>query len=151
MIKTSPSAKICLGEPMTIGKAARSLGIHVETIRYYERRGLIEKPTEKRGAFRVYPPETLVRLRNIKHAQSLGFSLEEIKTLLDIGLDQLPQRKDVHAMIQQRLDEMENSVEALRTMKRFVQFLEKAGFSESERWNGNRMACVLECCLGESE
>lgn len=73
---------------MTIGKLAKQSGVGVETIRYYERRGLIERPQERRGAFRVYTPETVSRIRSIKRAQSLGFSLKEIKELMALRLEE---------------------------------------------------------------
>lgn len=63
---------------MTIGGLARSARVNVETIRYYQRRGLMPKPG------RHYPPETLIRLRFIKRAQELGFTLKEIAELLTL-------------------------------------------------------------------
>ena len=64
---------------LTIGKAARGAGVGVETIRFYERKGLIEQPRKPQDAgFRVYPEETVHRIRFIRQAQELGFSLREI-------------------------------------------------------------------------
>lgn len=62
----------------TIGKAAAAAGVNVETIRYYERRGLIEQPEKPAaGGYRTYPERTIRRVRFIRHAQGLGFSLRE--------------------------------------------------------------------------
>jgi len=69
----------------TIGALARAVGVNVETVRYYQRIGLLPRPPRARGSIRRYPPETLRRLRFIKRAQSLGFSLEEVAALLQLA------------------------------------------------------------------
>ncbi len=69
----------------TISQLAKSAGVNVETIRYYERRGLIEQPDKPAEGYRRYPETTLNRIRFIKRAQELGFSLEEITNLLALG------------------------------------------------------------------
>lgn len=68
--------------PLTIGKLARAAGVHVETIRYYQRRGLLAKPPRPVGGIRHYPAATLARLQFIRRAQELGFTLREIGELL---------------------------------------------------------------------
>jgi MerR family mercuric resistance operon transcriptional regulator len=69
-------------ERCTIGILARRAGINVETIRYYQRRGLVPEPPKPLGGIRRYAPEHVQRLRFIKRAQQLGFSLEEVGDLL---------------------------------------------------------------------
>ncbi|MCS6116610.1 Hg(II)-responsive transcriptional regulator [Shewanella baltica] len=66
----------------TISQLAKSAGVNVETVRYYERRGLIEQPDKPTEGYRRYPVTTLNRIRFIKRAQELGFTLEEISHLL---------------------------------------------------------------------
>lgn len=68
----------------TIGQLARLSGAGVETIRYYEREGLICEPPRRASGYRQYPEETLSRLRFIRHAKALGFSLKDIKELLEL-------------------------------------------------------------------
>jgi Hg(II)-responsive transcriptional regulator len=70
---------------MRIGQLARSVGVHVETIRYYQRIGLIELPEKPYGRVRSYGEEDLQRLRFIRRAQGLGFSLEDIRALLELS------------------------------------------------------------------
>lgn len=70
---------------MTIGKLANAAGVNVETIRFYERRGLITQPKKPKAGFRQYPLEALQRLRFIKRAQDLGFTLLEVSSLLELG------------------------------------------------------------------
>ena len=72
-------------EPLTIGKLAEKAQVGVETIRFYERKGLIKKPTSRRGAFRVYSNELISKIYFIKKAQDLGFTLNEVKELLELN------------------------------------------------------------------
>ena len=73
------------GQALTIGGLARAAGVNVETVRYYQRRGLLARPSRPQGGVRRYVPETLERLRFIKRAQELGFTLREIAELLALG------------------------------------------------------------------
>ena len=68
----------------TIGKLARLSGFGVETIRYYERERLVSQPPRRASGYRQYPENTLARLRFIRHAKELGFSLKDIKDLLEL-------------------------------------------------------------------
>ena len=71
-------------ERRTIGGVAKLSGVGVETIRYYEREGIIEQPKKSMGSFREYPEDVVHRVRFIKRAQELGFSLDEISELLSL-------------------------------------------------------------------
>ncbi|MBW9248469.1 MAG: MerR family transcriptional regulator, partial [Acidithiobacillus ferriphilus] len=71
--------------PVTIGRLAREAGLAAETLRYYERIGLIQPVQRTRSNYRLYDVEAESRLRFIRRAQNLGFSLAEVKELLDIG------------------------------------------------------------------
>lgn len=70
---------------LTIGKLADQAGVSVETVRYYQRLGLISEPEKPRQGYRHYPLDTVSRLAFIKRAQQLGFTLGEIAELLDMG------------------------------------------------------------------
>jgi MerR family mercuric resistance operon transcriptional regulator len=65
------------------GQVAAAAGVNLQTLRYYERRGLLAKPDRTLGGHRVYPPQTVTLLRVIKTAQRLGFTLDEVAELLD--------------------------------------------------------------------
>jgi Hg(II)-responsive transcriptional regulator len=67
---------------LTIGQVARQAGVHLETVRYYERRGLLPAPPRTAAGYRQYPPDVVRRVRFIKRAQGLGFTLDEIGGLL---------------------------------------------------------------------
>ena len=95
----------------TIGALARAVGVNVETVRYYQRIGLLPRPPRAHGSIRRYPPDTLRRLRFIKRAQSLGFSLEEVAALLQLAEGEhcaetrvLGEKK--LALVQRKLDEL---------------------------------------------
>jgi MerR family mercuric resistance operon transcriptional regulator len=66
----------------TIGHIAQAAGVHIETVRYYQRRGLVSTPPKRARGFRYYSPETASRVRFIKRAQALGMSLKEVQRLL---------------------------------------------------------------------
>lgn len=68
--------------PLTIGALARRAGVGVETVRFYERRGLVRRPARPRAGYRSYPEEAIGRIRFIRNAQALGFTLQEVKELL---------------------------------------------------------------------
>lgn len=73
-----------MSKGLTIGQVAESAGVNVETIRYYQRRGLLSEPVKPQGGHRRYAPETVKHIRFIKRAQALGFTLEEVASLLTL-------------------------------------------------------------------
>lgn len=70
---------------LRVGQVADAVGVNVETLRYYERRGIIPQPDRSLGGHRLYPDETVTTLRVIKAAQGLGFTLDEVAELLEAG------------------------------------------------------------------
>ncbi|MAW86272.1 MAG: MerR family transcriptional regulator [Phyllobacteriaceae bacterium] len=113
-----------MANPMTIARAAEKAGVGVETIRFYERRGLIAQPPKPRdGGYRHYDRETIERIRFIRQAQELGFSLREIDELLalktdahtdcaDVRLQAVAKRKEIERKIGQ-LEEIRSALDAL--------------------------------------
>ena len=69
---------------LTIGHIARSAGVNIETVRYYQRRGLVALPPKRSRGFRYYTPATISRVRFIKRAQALGMSLKEVQRLMKL-------------------------------------------------------------------
>ncbi len=100
---------------MTIGRAARHAGVGVETIRFYERKGLINQPLRPLDAsFRVYPAETVRRIRFIREAQEIGFSLREIDELLSLRADPSADSADVRRRAIAKRDEVEQKIAHLQ-------------------------------------
>lgn len=103
---------------MRIGEAAKAAGVGVETIRFYERRGLIARPKRPvRGGARTYPEETIARIRFIRRAQSIGFSLRQIKELVTLQLDPDADCGEVRACAQAKLDEVNRKIASLGAMR----------------------------------
>jgi MerR family transcriptional regulator, copper efflux regulator len=102
---------------LTIGRLARLGGVNLETVRYYERRGLLPKPPRTQAGYRQFPAETVDRLHFIKRAQELGFSLEEISELLALRIEPEQKRAHVRARAMSKIAELEGKIEALTAMK----------------------------------
>ena len=105
---------------LTIGALARRAGVNVETIRYYQRRGLLPLPPKPVQGYRRYGEETLARLRFIRRAQELGFTLREIAGLLSLGDGECRQ---VQALAAERLEEIRRRIGDLRAMEAVLEEL----------------------------
>ncbi|NBB91129.1 MAG: MerR family DNA-binding protein [Spirochaetes bacterium] len=106
-------------DTLTIGEVARRAEIGVETIRYYEREGLVPQPERSESGYRQFPPDTVRRLRFIVHAKRLGFSLKEIAELLSLRVD-TPSTvacNEVREHAERKLQEVEERMQALGRMK----------------------------------
>jgi len=102
----------------TIGVAARQARVGVETIRFYERRGLVRQPSKPAASgARHYPPETVARIRFIRQAQQLGFSLHQIAELLALRAAPDADSADVRAAAQAKLAEVERKMAQLREVR----------------------------------
>jgi MerR family mercuric resistance operon transcriptional regulator len=101
---------------MTIGELAKAAGVGVETIRYYQRRGILATPSKPLGGQRQYPETTLAQLAFIRRAQQMGFSLEEITVLMTLRDGSRCAEGRAHA--QRKLDELGKRVEELNRMRR---------------------------------
>lgn len=104
-------------ESMTIGKVARQAGVGVETVRFYEREGLIEEPPRRASGYRQYPCETVSRIRFIRRAKELGFTLKEIKELLSLRASPKSRCADVRKRAQSKIEDIEDKMRALQRMK----------------------------------
>jgi MerR family mercuric resistance operon transcriptional regulator len=100
---------------LTIGRLARAAGIGIETVRYYQRRGLIAVPQRPPGGIRRYDAEALARLRFIRRAQELGFSLREIRDLLALGEGSCAETR---TLAERRLADIEARLRDLGSMRR---------------------------------
>lgn len=107
---------------LTIGKLAASAGVGVETIRFYQRRGLLETPTRESG-FRRYGAEDVRRLAFIRQAQAAGFTLEEIKELVELdATDDRPRARELAnarvKALDRKIQEFERARDSLRRLAR---------------------------------
>ena len=104
-------------DKLTIGRLAQEAGVHVETVRYYERRRLLARPPEPASGYRIYPREAIRRIRFIKRAQQLGFSLREIGELLSLRAAPRSRCAQVQRRAERKITEIEAKVRSLGSMR----------------------------------
>ena len=104
-------------KPLTIGQVARSAGIGVETVRFYEREGLLEEPERRASGYRQYGEEVVRRLRFIRRAKELGFTLKEIADLLALRHDPAATRTDVRERVRAKVEDIEAKVRDLQRIR----------------------------------
>jgi MerR family transcriptional regulator, copper efflux regulator len=110
----------------TIGTVARQASVGIDTIRYYEREGLLPAPRRRASGYRDYGPDVVGRLRFIRRAKDLGFTLEDIRELLALSDDHERGVKSVKQRAEARLDEVERRIRELQRMKRGLRQLVEA-------------------------
>jgi Hg(II)-responsive transcriptional regulator len=102
---------------MTRGQLATECGVHVETVRFYEKKGLIPIPERSASGYRQYSEDYVSRIRFIKRGQDLGFSLKEILELLSLRLEPDSDRADVKRQVDEKIASIELKLADLRRMK----------------------------------
>ena len=102
--------------PLTIARVARAADVGIETVRYYERRGLIAQPSDKIGAYRRYDSKHVYRIRFIKRAQDLGFTLQEVEELL--ALEDGSDRERIRLIASVRLQDIRTRIADLKQIER---------------------------------
>lgn len=136
-----------MGKPMTISALSRESGVNLETIRFYERSALLPAPTRSASGYRHYGEVDVRRVRFIRRGRELGFSLEEIRTLL--GLASQPQSSCAEAdlLVQEHLLAIEARIRDLQSMKTE---LSKLAGCNSEHAEHCRLLEALDnrhCCI----
>jgi Hg(II)-responsive transcriptional regulator len=104
-------------EYLTIGQLAKQAQVNRETVRYYERRRLLSRPPRSVSGYRVFSDDAVRRLRFIRHAKMLGFSLKEIRELLALRVDSIDACDRVRVRTQAKLADIDNKIRSLRQMK----------------------------------
>lgn len=105
---------------LKIGELAEQAEVNLQTIRYYEREGLLPKPPRLASGYRVFTPDAVRRVRFIKRAQELGFTLMEIRELLSIRIDRESDCSDVQKLAKAKLMEIEEKIRTLQAMKKVL-------------------------------
>lgn len=108
---------------MRIGEVAKRTGIGIETIRFYERQGLMIEPERQSSGYRQFDEAAIARLTFIIRAKGLGFTLSEIKELLALWFDPVTTCCDVRRRAEQKISDIEGRVQALQAMKRSLKKL----------------------------
>jgi Cu(I)-responsive transcriptional regulator len=102
---------------MRIGAAAEQAGVNVQTLRYYERRGLLPRSPRRTSGYREFPDEAVRVVRFVKRAQDLGFTLDEIEELLKLRNDRRRDRGRIRTVAGKRVREIERKITELQAMK----------------------------------
>jgi len=129
---------------LTIGKVAKQAGVGVETVRFYERKGLVGEPPRRASGYRQYAPEVVDRIRFIRRAKELGFTLKEIKELLDLRLDPSATCEDVKNRAQEKIADIEARILTLKRMKQAL-----AGLTRACEGKGSIKGCPILKALEE--
>ncbi|QSR86333.1 MerR family transcriptional regulator [Candidatus Methylacidiphilum infernorum] len=108
-------------KPLTIGQVARLSAVGVETIRFYERRGLLQKPMRSPSGYRLYDHKAVITINFIKRAQALGWSLREIKELLYLPKERGCEK--ISLKIRAKIEELDNKISDLQRIKRMLKQL----------------------------
>lgn len=103
---------------LQIGEVAKRAGVSIDTVRYYEKMKLLPKPARSSGGFRLFAPEHIERVRFIKQAQELGFSLEEIKGLVATGGAE--ECRNVRDLLKRKLSELDERLKAMKSFRRLL-------------------------------
>lgn len=110
-------------ERLTISRLARRGGVNLETVRYYERRGLLPKPPRTASGYRVFPEDAARRLRFIKRAQELGFSLREIRDLLSLRMRPGTSRAEIRTRAHAKILDVDQKIQSLQAIKKALRTL----------------------------
>jgi MerR family transcriptional regulator, copper efflux regulator len=104
-------------EGLKVGEVAGRAGVNLQTVRYYERRGLLPRPPRTASNYRAYPRDAVRRVRFIKRAQELGFTLEEIKELLSLRATHRARCGDVRARAESKVKDIDGRIRTLEAMR----------------------------------
>jgi len=113
-------------EHLTAGKLAQKAKINIETIRFYERKGLLPKPQRTGSGYRMYSQESAQRIQFIKRSQQLGFSLNEISDLLSLRVDSKKTCGHVKEQTETKLDEIDKKIKSLRHIQKALKNMVKS-------------------------
>jgi DNA-binding transcriptional MerR regulator len=135
-------ADVASGSLLRAGQVADAAGVNRETLRYYERRGLLAEPVRSPGGHRLYPREAVTVLRVIKAAQRLGFTLEEVAALLRMGQHRHGKKVDagLQAQARTKLAEVEQRIEDLKSIRTNLRTALDAGCDDLN------VCATTDCC-----
>lgn len=131
--------------PLKSGDLAKKSNVNTETLRYYEKEGLLPEPERTESGYRLYADEDVKRVRFIKRAQELGFSLKEIKELLALKLDASQSASEVKRLTEQKIQDIDRKILNLQAMKTILEDLADACSGEGSVDHCPILNCLDEC------
>lgn len=126
------------------GQAAAALGVGVQTLHFYERQGLIPRPPRSRSGYRLYTPKIIERVRFIRKAQALGFSLDEIKEILGLARKGASPCGRVQAALKEKLLEVDRRLKELRDFRAELAFLVAEASRLGAKESGAQVCSIVE-------
>jgi MerR family transcriptional regulator, copper efflux regulator len=111
---------------MTIGQVAKLAGVGVETIRFYEREGLLNKPKRRPSGYRMFDAEVVNRIRFIKSVKELGFSLKEIRELLFLRVDSRASATEVKKRVDSKIEQIDRRIRDLKKVRNALSQLSRS-------------------------
>jgi MerR family mercuric resistance operon transcriptional regulator len=136
-------------EKLTISKLAKLAGVGVETIRFYQRKDLLREP-KALGAFRIYSQEDAQKIVFIKRAQDLGFTLNEVKELLELNTKSRVTCSSVKSKTEAKIKEIENKIADLNRMKKSLGLLACACDGDQDQIKQYKVQECFEIGLGKT-
>ena len=134
-----------MSNALRIGEVAAQAGVNVQTLRYYERRGLLEEPERRPSGYRTYAPEAVRLVRFIKRAQDLGFTLKEVHELLRLRESQPRSRTKVRELAEAKIRDIDEKTRHLRAIRKALTVL-----TDSCACRGSALECpILEALNDE--
>ncbi|MDC2890257.1 Cd(II)/Pb(II)-responsive transcriptional regulator [Psychrosphaera sp. 1_MG-2023] len=116
---------------MKIGQLSKVSGCSIQTIRYYEKEGLLNRPSRSEGNFRLYDEKSLKELEFVKHCRNLDIPLLDIKTLIDLKHRPEESCSSINDLIAKQLDLVNQRIKELKALKSELQIMKKACSSDS--------------------
>ena len=129
---------------MHVGEAANAAGVGIQTLHFYEGRGLISRSPRSRSGYRLYSPEIIEQVRFIRKAQALGLSLDEIKEILDLAWKGTSPCGRVQAALAEKMAEVDRRLEELRTFRVELASLIRQAHVLSAHNNEARVCSIVE-------
>ncbi len=115
-----------MGSSMNIGKLAKAVECHVETVRYYEKEGMLSVPPRSKNGYRIYTPQHLRQLRLIRRARNLGFPQEQVKNLIRLAYDVDNPCDDVYELTKSQVTNVDYKIRELKLLKSALVSMKKA-------------------------
>jgi DNA-binding transcriptional MerR regulator len=120
-LELTPDYTVGMGEAVNqaarIGQVAQQTGLSIDTIRFYEKQGLLKRPPRTEGGFRLFAANDIATLKFVRKSQELGFSLNEIRELLILGADHVPACSHVKELLDQKLTAVEEKIMELQSLE----------------------------------
>lgn len=130
MIPMETTHGVSIMQPLSRKQGTDTAGVTIEAVRFYEREGPIDEPSRTESGYRQYPQGMIARIRFIKRAQNLGFSLPDVKKLLSLRMSPETTPADIRQRAVEKIADIENKIRSLQSMQRILEEITNACHGE---------------------